>query len=71
MSRKEKEENTEKFLFFRVDVLDRYGTYILRITTSFRVNNIQFAGPDLKQLWLTGNGAVARVEWELQGSLHQ
>lgn len=57
-------------LFFSVDVLDCDGSYILRIVTSFRVNNIQFAGRDLKQLWLTGNGAIARVEWELEGFLH-
>ena len=50
-----------------VDVLDSYGILILRIATTFTVANLQFAGPDYKQLWLVGRGAVARVEWELQG----
>lgn len=60
-----------KLFFLSVDVLDSYGTYILRIATTFSVNNFQFAGRDFKQLWLVGSGAVARVEWQLQGSLHQ
>lgn len=62
---------TYPFLLPSVDVLSASGIYILRIATTFSVSNIQFAGPDFKQLWLFGSGAVARVEWELRGSLHQ
>ena len=50
-----------------VDVLDEWGTYILRVTTNFTVNNFAFAGRDLKQLWMVGQRGVAMVKWELQG----
>lgn len=51
----------------RVDVLDPYGTVLLRIVTTFAVNNLVFAGPDYKQLWLVGVGGVSRVNWDLEG----
>lgn len=43
------------------------GSYIMRIVAGFTVNNIVFAGGDLEQLWLFGQGGVARVEWDLRG----
>ncbi|KAI9775566.1 MAG: hypothetical protein M1816_005895 [Peltula sp. TS41687] len=49
------------------DIFDRYGTVMVRIATNFTVNNMAFAGPDLKQLWLTGVGGIARVEMNLEG----
>jgi len=39
----------------------------MRIVAGFTVNNIAFAGRDLEQLWLFGQGGVARVEWDVRG----
>jgi len=50
-----------------VDVLDPYGTLLLRVVTNFIVNNFQFAGPGYRQLWIVGQGGVSVVDWELQG----
>lgn len=50
-----------------VDIFDRYGTVILRIATNFTVNNMAFAGSDLKQLWLLGVGGIARVKMNWEG----
>ncbi|SMR52351.1 unnamed protein product [Zymoseptoria tritici ST99CH_3D1] len=50
-----------------VDVVDSYGQLVLRIQTDFMVQNFVCAGNELKDLWLTGNGKIARVKWELQG----
>lgn len=50
-----------------VDVLDPDGILLARIQTPFPAVNIGFAGPDLNQLWIVGAGAIARVEWALQG----
>ncbi|KAJ4397578.1 hypothetical protein N0V93_001810 [Gnomoniopsis smithogilvyi] len=50
-----------------VDVFDEYGHYIMRAQTNFTVNNLAFAGPDLKQLWMVGGGGVAKVTWDLAG----
>lgn len=52
-----------------MDVLDPYGTLLLRIVATFLVNNFVFAGPDYKQLWLVGQGGVSRVNWDLEGVL--
>lgn len=53
---------------YGVDIFDHYGTVIARITTNFTVNNMAFAGPDYKQLWITGVGGISRVvlNWEGQ-----
>lgn len=50
-----------------VDVLDPDGTPVLRIHTSFLAVNMAFAGPDMDELWIVGQGGVARVQWVLQG----
>lgn len=50
-----------------VDVFDEFGHYIMRAQTNFTVNNVAFAGPDLKQLWMVGGGGVARLTWDLEG----
>jgi len=52
---------------FGVDVLSEYGELLVRIETNYVVNNVQFAGPDLKDLWLFGSGGISRVKWNLQG----
>ncbi|KJY02462.1 lactonohydrolase like protein [Zymoseptoria brevis] len=52
-----------------VDVVDSYGQLVLRIQTDFIVQNFAWAGEELKDLWLTGNGKIARVKWELEGSV--
>ncbi|KAI5247731.1 calcium-dependent phosphotriesterase [Aureobasidium subglaciale] len=44
-----------------VTVLSEYGEMLLRIETGFTVNNIQFAGPERKDLWVFGEGEIARV----------
>jgi len=52
---------------FGVDVLSPWGDIIVRIQTDFIVNNIQFAGKNLDELWLFGVGKIARVRWALKG----
>lgn len=51
----------------RVDVLSEWGELLLRVETNYTVNNVQFAGRDLDQLWLFGEGAISRVNWDLKG----
>ncbi|KAF2839933.1 lactonohydrolase [Patellaria atrata CBS 101060] len=53
----------------RVDVLSPEGELILQIRSTFVVNNVQFVGPDLDELWLFGYGGVSRVKWNLKGRL--
>lgn len=50
-----------------VDVLDARGSPIARIQTNHPVENIAFAGDDLKTLYLVGIGGITKVEWDLQG----
>ena len=50
-----------------VDVLDENGVLILRIQTDFIVQNIAWVGGDLTEMWLVGQGGLARVRWELAG----
>lgn len=52
---------------FGVDVLTPYGELVLRIQTDFIVVNANFAGVEYSDLWLFGNGKVARVKWALVG----
>ncbi len=54
-----------------MDVLDPYGTLLLRVVTDFQVNNFQFAGPNYGQLWIVGEGGVSVAGWELQGTAMQ
>lgn len=44
-----------------VDVLSEWGELVLRIETDAVVNNLQFAGEGLRELWLFGTGKVWRV----------
>lgn len=52
-----------------VDVLDEKGTLLVRVRTNFAVQNFAWAGKELRTLWLTGLGAIARVEFDLQGQV--
>ena len=52
-----------------VDVLDEVGTLLVRVRTGFPVQNFAWAGEGLRTLWVTGTGAVAKVEWDLQGQV--
>ncbi|KAI4156054.1 MAG: hypothetical protein LQ340_000565 [Diploschistes diacapsis] len=44
------------------DILDQYGSLIARIQTNHPVENMAFAGPELKTLYLTGIGGITRVD---------
>ncbi|KAF2150540.1 calcium-dependent phosphotriesterase [Myriangium duriaei CBS 260.36] len=50
-----------------VDVLDPYGSYLLRVQTNFTVQNFAWTGADLTEFWMVGQGGVARVRWALKG----
>jgi sugar lactone lactonase YvrE len=51
-----------------VDVLDSSGTLILRVQTNYTVQNFAWAGKDLTDLWIFGQGGVSRVSgWGLKG----
>ncbi|KAH9875835.1 hypothetical protein IAQ61_003300 [Plenodomus lingam] len=50
-----------------VDILTADGSVIARIQTNHPVENIAFAGDDLKTLYLVGIGGVSKVEWNLAG----
>lgn len=50
-----------------VDILTARGSVIARIQTNHPVENIAFAGEDLKTLYLVGIGGVSKVEWNLAG----
>ncbi|KAH8425700.1 SMP-30/gluconolactonase/LRE family protein [Aspergillus melleus] len=50
-----------------VDVLDPAGQLLLTIQTNYTVQNFAWTGPELKTLWLMGNGGISKVEWELAG----
>ncbi|KAF2662254.1 putative lactonohydrolase [Lophiostoma macrostomum CBS 122681] len=52
---------------FGADVLSPWGELLVRIQTDFIINNIQFAGPQLDELWLFGVGKIGRVRWNLKG----
>ncbi|KAI5247671.1 hypothetical protein E4T42_05976 [Aureobasidium subglaciale] len=54
-----------------VNVLSEYGEMLRRIETGFTVNNIQFAGPKRKNLWVFGEGEIARVTWDLVGTANE
>ncbi len=51
-----------------VDIVDPSdGALIVRIQTSYKVQNFACTGKDYKEFWLMGNGVVSRVKWNLQG----
>lgn len=50
-----------------VDVLDDVGQLIMRIQTNYTVQNMQFVGTSLKELWCMGQGGISRIRWNIQG----
>ncbi|KAG2414119.1 hypothetical protein HFD88_003310 [Aspergillus terreus] len=50
-----------------VDVLDQYGQLLVTIQTNYTVQNFAWTGPELKTLWMMGNGGISKVEWNLEG----
>ena len=44
-----------------LDVLSEWGELIMRIEVGGSINNFQFAGPDLRDLWLFGPAGIFRV----------
>jgi len=55
-----------------VDVLDEFGTLIVRIQTNYTVQNFAWAankmnGGKLTELWMMGNGGISRARWALEG----
>lgn len=44
-----------------IDVLSEWGELILRIEVGGQINNIQFAGPERRELWLFGSSGIWRV----------
>lgn len=52
-----------------IDVLNPWGTVIMKVQTNFTVKNFVWTGPRLATLWVFGVGNIAKVEWTLQGPL--
>lgn len=50
-----------------VQVLDQRGQLLVSVQTNYTVQNFAWTGSDLKTLWLTGQGGVSRVQWNLPG----
>ena len=44
-----------------VDVLSESGELVLRIEVPGVINNFQFAGQDLEQLWVFGPGGIFKI----------
>ena len=58
-----------------VDVISPYGELLVRITVKdFPVNNMQFAGRNedgSNDLWLFGEGGIARLKVNLTGMIDE
>ncbi|PVH92474.1 putative gluconolactonase precursor [Periconia macrospinosa] len=55
-----------------LSVLDQYGDMILRVQTNFTANNFIWTDvDDYREVWIVGQGGVARVKWNLQGQRAQ
>lgn len=51
-----------------LSVMDKYGDMIVRVQTNFTVNNLVWSGVgDFREVWMTGQGGVACLKWNLQG----
>ena len=50
-----------------VDVLDDLGQLLIRIQTNYTVQNFAWTGENLTTLWLTGQGGISKVEWNITG----
>ena len=52
-----------------IDVLNPWGTLVLKVQTNFTVKNFVWTGSNLTSLWIFGVGNIAKVQWNLQGPL--
>lgn len=51
-----------------LSVMDQYGDMILRVQTNFTANNFIWTdADDYREVWIVGQGGIARVKWNLQG----
>ena len=50
-----------------VDVLSPQGDLLVRVQTNYTVQNFAWVGDDLTEFWMTGQGGVSRVRWNLAG----
>ncbi|KAK4629504.1 Lactonohydrolase oryL [Fulvia fulva] len=50
-----------------VDVLDAFGSLLVRVQTNYTVQNFAWTGPDLTEFWVMGQGGISRVRWDLRG----
>ena len=56
-----------------VDILSEYGELIMRVEVGGAINNVQFAGPERRDLWLFGPAGIFRVSGltGIQGMLNE
>lgn len=54
-----------------VSILSPEGELLVSIQTDFVVNNIQFAGANLTDLWLFGMGGISKATLALQGMANE
>lgn len=55
-----------------LSVMDQYGDMILRVQMNFTANNFIWTdAADWREVWVVGQGGVARVKWDLQGQKAQ
>ncbi|KAE8386082.1 hypothetical protein BDV23DRAFT_187642 [Aspergillus alliaceus] len=52
-----------------LDVIDQTGQLILRVQTSFNAQNFIWTGSNFETIWVTGNGAIGKVEMNLPGQV--
>ncbi|KAI9818796.1 MAG: hypothetical protein M1827_007616 [Pycnora praestabilis] len=50
-----------------VDVLDEFGTLLVRVQTNYTVENFAWTGANYTDLWMVGQGGISKVTWALQG----
>lgn len=50
-----------------VDIVTPDGELVLKIQANYTVVNVQFAGPDLDELWLFGIGKISKAKLNLRG----
>jgi hypothetical protein len=54
-----------------LDVITATGRLLVRVQTTFPVQNFIWTGKDFDSLWLTGKGGIAKVELNLPGQILQ
>lgn len=52
---------------YGIDVLDPHGQVLFVIQTNYTVQNFAWTGPELKTLWMMGQGGISKVEFDLAG----